>query len=84
MELLAWFGAITGPMGAMLLAANIRASGYGYILFTLSSVAMLIVGLASNNPQLVTMNSIFTVINLVGAYRWLVPSKPAITAPMTY
>ena len=82
MELLAWIGAITGPLGAILLAANIRISGYGYILFIISSVAMLIVGLSTDNHQLVTMNLLFTVINCIGAYRWLTPRTRSLDAEM--
>lgn len=68
---LAWFACITGTMGAMLLALNIGISPLGYIFFTLSSLSLLAVAVAGDYPALFYMQTVFTIINLVGIVRWL-------------
>lgn len=56
--------------GAAVVAANIGAQVLGYTLFLISSVTALILLLSSNaSRSLVVVNSIFTVINVVGLIR---------------
>lgn len=70
-DVLAWFGSLCGIAGAMLLAANVSFSGYGYIFFFASSVSLLVWAALDNHPHQAIMQLVFTCINLVGAWRWL-------------
>lgn len=73
-----WVGSLSGPMGAVLLAANIRASKYGYILFTLSSVLMCVAAYTKGDNPVLVQNVLFSLINGFGLYRWvLLPSRLA-------
>lgn len=74
--LASWVGSLSGPMGAVLLAANIQASKYGYILFTLSSVLMCVAAYSKGDNPVLVQNVLFTLINGFGLYRWvLLPAR---------
>ncbi|MBT3348092.1 MAG: hypothetical protein HOE55_00915 [Thiotrichales bacterium] len=64
-------GAITGVMGAILLAANVSYSGYGFVLFFISSMFLSTFAVIQKLRYLLIMQVVFMVINLVGIYRWL-------------
>jgi hypothetical protein len=64
-------GAITGVMGAILLAANVSYSGYGFVLFFISSMFLSTFAVIKKLRYLLIMQVVFMVINLVGIYRWL-------------
>ena len=66
-----WVGCIFGSVGALLLAINISISGWGFILFLVSSIAWLLVGVREHEKSLIIMNIVFTVINIIGVARWL-------------
>jgi nicotinamide riboside transporter PnuC len=76
-DLIQWFATFTGIAAAIMVASNISAkvSGYGFIIFTGSSVAWVTFGVQAGEPPLAIQNIVLTVINLVGIYRWLI--KPA-------
>ncbi len=59
-------------MGSILLALNISISGYAYMLFTISCMLWIEVGVKLHNKNIVLMNSAFLAINAVGIIRWLV------------
>jgi len=63
-------GAIT-VMGAILLAANVSYSGYGFVLFFISSMFLSTFAVIQKLRYLLIMQVVFMVINLVGIYRWL-------------
>lgn len=64
-------GAVSGVLGAILLAINIPASGYGFALFLISSISLSLFALDQKLRYLLVMQVVFTVINMVGVYRWL-------------
>jgi nicotinamide riboside transporter PnuC len=68
-EVLMVAGAI---LGSMLLSLNIDASKWGYVLFLISSVSSIYVGQKKNVLSLTLMSISFTIINMVGVYRWFV------------
>lgn len=68
---LEWGGAILSILGAALLALNIAISPWAYILYTISSILLLAWALHQRAYGIVTQNLIFTIINIVGIYRWL-------------
>ena len=76
-DIIQWFATITGIVAATMVALNISAkvSGYGFIIFTGSSIAWITFGILAGEPPLTIQNIFLTGINLLGIYRWLI--KPA-------
>ena len=72
LAMLKWTGTVCGVLGALLLALNISDSGWGWVLFFFSSTSWGIAGLKMKEPSLWTLHAVFTVVNLLGIYRWLV------------
>jgi len=70
---LSWVATAATVLAASLTAANLgsRITGYGFIVFTLGSLAWLAVGSRSDQPALVWTNAILTILNLFGIWRWL-------------
>ena len=60
----------TGVMAALLMALNLDMMVLAYILFIISAVLWAVFAHRNNNRQLLTMNLIFTAINLVGLVRF--------------
>ncbi|MFK4872180.1 PRC-barrel domain-containing protein [Novosphingobium sp. ZW T3_23] len=60
-------------LAAMMTAANLgaRLTGWGFVIFTLGSVAWTIVGLTSGQTNLIASNGFLTLVNVVGIWRWL-------------
>lgn len=69
---LAQLGMICGILGGLLVALNIAQTvGFiGYVLFTVSSIAWIIYANKTKQLELLTLNTVFLVINLVGVVRW--------------
>ena len=68
---LKWSGTIAGILGALLLALNIPQSGWGYVLFLVSSVCWSSAGISMREPSITTLNSAFSIVNVIGIYSWL-------------
>ena len=66
-----WFAALTGIAAGLLLALNVPYSGWGFVLFTASSIAWIASGLIMGVRSLVTVNTVLLITNLIGIYRWL-------------
>lgn len=77
-EILKWGASISGMIAAMMVAVDLgrRITGWGFILFTFSSIAWIISGLLDQEGALATQNVVLFVINLIGIYRYLVRKKP--------
>lgn len=60
-------------IAAMMTAANLgaRITGWGFVVFTVGSVAWSVVGFSSGQANLLATNGFLTVVNLVGVWRWL-------------
>jgi hypothetical protein len=71
-NIIGWLGSVVGPAGAIVLALNIPISRYGYVLFLLSSVFMCLHGVWIDDVQVLTQNLLYTGINLIGVWRWVV------------
>lgn len=67
-----WFGTLTGLAGAAILALNIPISGWGWVLFALSSVSWTAAGLAMRDWSLALLQGGFLIVDLVGIWRWLI------------
>jgi len=72
LEILKWFGTLTGVAGATILALNIAISGWGWVLFALSALAWTIAGMAQRDASLVVLQGAFLVVDLIGVWRWLI------------
>lgn len=54
-----------------------RLTGYGFLVFAVSSVLWLTVAREDGQPGLWLTNAVLLCINLVGVWRWLWLRKPA-------
>lgn len=67
-----WIGTAAGVSGAALISLNLGVVGYGFILFLISSLLWGAVGLAQREPSLTVLQGAFTLINVLGIFRWMV------------
>nr|WP_184068838.1 hypothetical protein [Sphingosinicella soli] len=69
-------------VAALAVAADLgrRVTGWGFVLFLLSSAAWITAGLIDEEPALSTQNAVLFIINVVGVYRYLI-RKVSATAP---
>ncbi len=60
-------------IAAMMTAANLgaRVTGWGFVVFTIGSLAWSTIGFASGQTNLLATNAFLTLVNLVGIWRWL-------------
>lgn len=69
---LEWAGAITGVIGAGLLATNSAISGFGFIAFLISNLFWIAFAINKRSFGLLSMQVLFTATSLLGVYRWLI------------
>ena len=67
-----WFGTVFGVAGAIMIALNLGVVAYGFALFLVSSVLCGTVALIQREPSLAVPQSVFTVVNILGLWRWTV------------
>ncbi len=74
LEILKWTASISGMVAALAVASDLgrRLTGWGFVLFLLSSAAWITAGLLDEEPALSTQNAVLFVINLFGVYRYLI------------
>jgi len=65
-----WISTGAGVSGAILVALNVGVVAYGFALFLVSSVLWGAAALIQREPSLVVLQGAFTVINLLGLWRW--------------
>lgn len=72
-EIAGWIAPAATMIAAMMTAANMgaRITGWGFVVFTVGSVAWSLVGLSSGQTNLLATNAFLTLVNLVGVWRWL-------------
>lgn len=72
-EVAGWVAPVATTIAALMVAVNkgARLTGYGFIVFSIGSIAWGIVGLASGQMNLVWQNAVLLVINLIGVWQWL-------------
>lgn len=73
LDLLSWTATIATVIAASLTASNLgtRITGYGFVIFTVGSIAWLALGVTTGQPALVWTNAVLTFLNLFGIWRWL-------------
>jgi hypothetical protein len=68
-----WVAPIATTIAALMTASNLgtRVTGYGFVVFTVGSLAWTALGIATGQSNLVWQNIILTALNLFGIWRWL-------------
>ena len=68
-----WVAPIATTIAALMTASNLgaRITGYGFIVFTVGSIAWAALGIATGQPNLLWQNVVLTGLNLFGVWRWL-------------
>ena len=68
-----WVAPIATTIAALMTASNLgsRVTGYGFVVFTIGSIAWAALGIATGQPNLLWQNVILTGLNLFGIWRWL-------------
>jgi hypothetical protein len=72
-QIASWVAPIATMVATMMTAMNLgsRITGWGFILFTIGSIAWSIVAIHSGQQNLLLTNVFLTVVNAVGIWRWL-------------
>lgn len=72
-DLSSWVAPIATAIAACMTAANLgsRVTGWGFVVFTVGSVAWTTYGATTGQTNLVWQNIFLTLVNLVGIWRWL-------------
>lgn len=68
-----WVAPIATTIAAIMVAANLgsRLTGYGFVVFSIGSIAWMAVGWFNDQMNLVWQNAVLLGVNLVGIWRWL-------------
>jgi hypothetical protein len=68
-----WVAPVATTIAALMTASNLgsRITGYGFIVFTIGSIAWLMLGISTGQANLLWQNIILTALNLFGIWRWL-------------
>lgn len=76
-EFLGYTAMLTGTAAAIMVSTNIgrRVTGYGFVIFTVSSVTWIAYALQDGETPLMLQNAVLTAVNLAGIYRWLIARK---------
>jgi len=70
---ISWVATAATIIAACMTASNLgsRITGYGFIVFTVGSIAWFATGLLTGQPALQWTNAVLTLLNLFGIWRWL-------------
>jgi uncharacterized membrane protein YphA (DoxX/SURF4 family) len=74
LQVLQWYGAITGVVAAAIVALDIgrRPTGWAFVLFCTSSVALIAWGFFKGDSEAIGwQNVLLLAINLTGVYRYM-------------
>lgn len=74
---LKWFATAATTVAALIVALDLgrRWSGWGFVIFTIGSVAWVAGAVLAADWPLTTTNSVLFAINLFGVYRYLIRKK---------
>lgn len=72
-EIAGWIAPAATMIAAMMTAANLgaRITGWGFVVFTVGSIAWTVVAIATGQQNLLLTNGFLTLVNGVGVWRWL-------------
>jgi hypothetical protein len=83
-DALEWYGAIAGAVAALIVSLDLgrRATGWAFVIFVTSSVALVTWGFLSDKAEGIgTQNIVLFCINVIGVYRYLIRKKPVPPEP---
>ncbi len=68
-----WIAPIATTLAAVMVAANLgsRVTGWGFVVFTIGSVAWIAIGALTGQANLLWQNVFLCVVNVIGIWRWL-------------
>lgn len=71
---LEWAATGTGVLAAIIVSLNLgaRLTGWGFVIFTVSSVCWIAAALMQDEMALTVQNAVLFVINLIGIWRYLI------------
>jgi uncharacterized protein with PQ loop repeat len=69
-----WLSMATGIVAAVMVASKLsaRVTGWGFVIFAVSSVGWVVFGFAIGETPLIIQNAVLVVINLIGVWRYLI------------
>lgn len=72
-DVAAWVASAATMIAAMMTAANLgtKITGWGFVVFTIGSIAWAAVGITTGQPSLAITNGFLLLVNLFGVWRWL-------------
>jgi hypothetical protein len=72
-EMFNWLAPIATTIAAVMVAANAgtKVTGYGFIAFSIGSIAWMAIGWYTDQTNLLVQNAILLAINILGIWRWL-------------
>ena len=72
-EIAAWAAPAATMIAAAMTAANAgaRFTGWGFIVFTAGSIGWILTGINSGETNVIVSNGFLTLVNVIGAWRWL-------------
>lgn len=71
--ILTWVAPVATILAALMTASNLgsRITGAGFAVFMVGSLCWLWLGVIGDDPALLGMNAVLTLLNLFGIWRWL-------------
>ena len=82
--ILEWAATGTGIAAAIVVSLNlgVRITGWGFVVFTVSSVCWIAAAVMQGETALTVQNGVLFVINLIGIYRYLINPSRALRKQM--
>lgn len=72
-EIAGWIAPAATMIAALMTASNLgsRVTGWGFVVFSIGSLAWIVVALSSAQNNLLLANGFLTIVNVFGIWRWL-------------
>lgn len=72
-DIAGWVAPIATMIAAIMTAANLgaRITGWGFVVFVVGSISWSIVGISTEQTNLLWTNGFLTLVNAIGVWRWL-------------
>lgn len=72
-EIAGWVAPAATMVAATMTASNLgaRITGWGFVVFSVGSIAWTVVAISTNQPNLLWTNGFLIAVNVLGVWRWL-------------
>lgn len=73
LDVIKWFASASSIVAALMVSADMgrKTTGWGFVVFTASSIAWIVAGSMDTEPSITTQNLVLLGINILGIWRWL-------------